>query len=83
VSAKKSEPEPTVTAPESTESVDLKNLNESKLAALAAQLGVDPKGMSGERLRARIESNAHPDDIREAIANPTKQEEPKSKSQKL
>lgn len=49
---------------------DLSTLSESRLLALAKQLGIDPRKMSGDRLRARIESNAHPDDIAEALGVP-------------
>lgn len=45
-------------------------LNESGLAALADQLGIKTMGMSGERLRSRIISNALPEDIVGAIDNP-------------
>lgn len=45
-------------------------LNESKLVALADQLGIKTMGMSGERLRSRIISNALPEDIVHAIDNP-------------
>jgi hypothetical protein len=45
-------------------------LSESKLTALADQLGIKTMGMSGERLRSRIISNALPEDIVGAIDNP-------------
>lgn len=45
-------------------------LSESKLNALADQLGIKTMGMSGERLRARIQINAPAEDIAAAIANP-------------
>lgn len=45
----------------------LKKMSESKLLALTKQLDIDPKGMSGDRLRARIQSNAHPEDIADAL----------------
>jgi len=45
-------------------------LNESRLVALADQLGIKTMGMSGERLRSRIISNAFPEDIVGAIDNP-------------
>jgi len=46
---------------------DLSTLSESQLASLAATLGIDPNKMSGDRLRARIESNARPEAIAEAL----------------
>lgn len=45
----------------------LKKMSESKLLALTKQLDLDPKNMSGDRLRARIQSNAHPEDIADAL----------------
>lgn len=57
---------------ESVKDSPLTGANESMLMAVAKELGLDPKGMSGARLRARIESNAHPDDIKAALENPAK-----------
>ena len=46
---------------------DLSKLSESRLLSLAKQLDIDPRKMSGDRLRARIESNARPEAIAEAL----------------
>ncbi len=55
---------------ESAANQAIDSLSESKLTALADQLGINTMGFSGERLRSRIISNAPREDILGAIANP-------------
>lgn len=69
VALKEAGREPTITGPDNRYDL-IKGLSESKLVALSKQLGVDPKGMSGERLRSRVASNAREADIVDALANP-------------
>lgn len=60
-------PAPDLNALQDQQTEAIKKMSESKLLALSKQLGIDPKGMSGDRLRARLQSNAHPEDIQEAM----------------
>lgn len=61
-------PRETGSPPSQAEPIRLDNVSEGRLVQLADQLGIDTRKMSGDRLRARIESNAHPDQIAEALA---------------